>query len=363
MLSSSFKNVDVLQLIKKIWLSRYSLLKSCSVAFVLSLVIGFSIPKTYQSEVVLAPETAKSPSLGALGSIASLAGFNMGEMGSDDAIYPELYPQIVSSSTLLEELYGMRVTSLDGTINCTLYEYLSGKQKKAWWEYISGFPLKVKNWIFPEKKTSAPSSAGGEAVSYKVYTKAQISLMEKMRKKIVCTVDKGNDVVTITVDMQDPLIAAQVADKVAKLLQEYVTRYRINKATEDYKYTNTLYEEARDNYYKVQVEFADYLDRHALGTIKSSAKTKEDRMEDELALAYSLYCQLAQQKELARAKVQERTPVFSTIQPAEVPVLAVAPRKVFIAVSFVLLAFFGHVVWLMIANEVRAVFKRKRADK
>lgn len=359
MLSSSFKNVDVLQLIKKIWLSRYSLLKSCSVAFVLSLVIGFSIPKTYQSEVVLAPETSKSPSFGALGSIASLAGFDMSSLKQEDAIYPELYPQIVSSSVLLEELYGMKVTSFDGTVNCTLYQYISKEQSKAWWEYIVDLPLKLKKMIFPAKKVAASSSSDSTAVSYKMYSEAQSNIMNKMRKMISCTVDVGNDVVTITVDMQDPLIAAQVADNVARLLQEYVTRYRVNKSYQDYEYANTLYEEARDNYYSIQSKFAEYLDRHALGTMKNSVRTTEDRMEDELALAYTLYSQVAQQKEIARAKIQERTPVFSVIQPAEVPILPVSPRKIFIAISFVLLTFFGHVVWLMIAGEVKKVFKRR----
>lgn len=358
MLSSSFKNVDVLQLIKKIWLAKYKILKSCTIAFVLSLVIAFSIPKTYQSEVVLVPETAKSPSLGAFGSLASIAGFDVSSFKQEDAIYPELYPQVVTSSVLLEELYGMQVTSLEGDINCSLYEYISSKQRKAWWEYVINSPVILKNKLFPKEKKAA-SSSDTTTVAYKMYSETDVNIMNKLRKMISCSVDKGNDVVTITVDMQDPLIATQVADNVARLLQEYVTRYRINKSYEDYKYTNTLYEEARDNYYKIQTKFADYLDRHALGTMKNSVRTAEDRMEDELDLAYSLYTQVAQQKEVARAKIQERTPVFSMIQPAEVPILAVAPRKVFIAVSFVLLTFFGHVVWLMIASEVKRVFKSR----
>lgn len=363
MLNNRIKNIDIFQVIKKIWLCRFKILKSCSVAIVVALVVAFSIPKTYESKVVLAPETSKSPSLGALGSFASLAGFNVGDIGKDDAIYPELYPQIIDSSTLLEELYNMKITSADGEINTTLYDYISAKQNKAWWDYIIELPVRLKNMVSSAKSTVAASASDTTVVTYKIYTEAQNNIMNKLRKKIECNVDKGNDVVTITVEMQDPLIAAQVADNVAKLLQEYVTRYRINKSIEDYKYTSALYEEARDNYYAIQSQFADYLDRHALGTTKNSVRTTEDRMEDELALAYTIYCQVAQQKELSKAKVQERTPVFSVIQPAEVPILAVAPQKVFITISFILLTFFGHVIWIMIAADVKKVFKSRNEKK
>ena len=361
MLNNRLKNIDIFQVINKIWLCRYKMLKSCSIAFVIALVIGFSIPKTYQSKVVLAPETSKSSSFGALGSIASLAGFDMSSLQQEDAIYPELYPQIVDSSVLLEELLAMKVTSADGEINTTLYLYIAGLQSKAWWDYIIELPLKLKKIIMSDKKSVVSSMSDSTVVSYKIYTEAQNSIMNKLRKKLDCTVDKGNNVVTITVDMQDPLIAAQVADNVAKLLQEYVTRYRINKSYQDYEYANTLYEEARDNYYSIQSKFAEYLDRHALGITKNSVRTTEDRMEDELALAYTIYGQVAQQKEIARAKIQERTPVFSVIQPAEVPILAVSPRKMFIAISFVLLTFFGHVVWIMIATDVKKIFKGRRS--
>ena len=57
---------------------------------------------------------------------------------------------------------------------------------------------------------------------YKVYSESQISVINKLRKMINCSVDVGNNVVTINANMQDPVISAQVANKVADLLQEKV---------------------------------------------------------------------------------------------------------------------------------------------
>lgn len=360
MLRNKIKSNEVFNLLGIIWRSKKSIMISCAISILVAVGVGFSIPKTYQSTVILAPESSKSISLGSLSSFASLAGLDVGGVKTEDAIYPELYPQIVSSTSFMEELYAMEVVSQDGQIRTTLYEYISAYQDKAWWDYILEFPMVVKSWFTTKEKTAA--SASGEAVetSYKVYSEAQNSILNKMKKLIQCTVDVGNDVITINVEMQDPYIAAQVASEVADLLQKKVTKYRTEKYVTDYEYTNKLYEESRDTYYKKQQEYAEYLDRHALGTTMARYRTDGDRLEDEMTLAYTIYCQLAQQKELAKAKVQEKTPVFTVLQPAVVPTIAFSPSKMFILVSFLFLTFFGHVVWLIYRKKVKAAFDKAK---
>ena len=50
-------------------------LKTLGVAFVLALIIGFSLPKTYNCQILLAPETGGgSSNLGGLASLASTFG-------------------------------------------------------------------------------------------------------------------------------------------------------------------------------------------------------------------------------------------------------------------------------------------------
>ena len=225
MLGNNIKEQDVYNQLRIIWAKRMSILKSCIIAFVLAIVIGFCIPKTYQSTVVLAPESAKSSAISSLSSFASLAGVDLSAMQSEDAIYPELYPQIVSSTSFIEDLYSMNVTSADGEINTTLYKYVLSHQEKAWWSYVLDFPSHVKKWFV---KPDAPLviSGGGSAeakeIEFKAYTKEQTTVMNRIKKMVQCTVDVGNNVITITVEMQDPLISAQVANQVATLLQNKV---------------------------------------------------------------------------------------------------------------------------------------------
>ena len=163
--------------------------------------------------------------------------------------------------------------------------------------------------------------------------------------------------------MQDPKIAAQVADRVALLLQEYVTKYRTNKAQQDYLYCEKLYDEAQKVYHEKQNEYARYMDRHMLGTLKMQYKAEEERLLNEAQLAFNVYNQTAQQKEISKAKVQERTPVYTVMQPAVIPRLAVGPRKLYILIGFLFLTVFGHIVWVLtgskLKNTIRQIASRR----
>lgn len=365
MFESVSKGEDVINLLRLIWRKKYKFLVSCSVAFVVALIIGFSIPKTYESSVVLAPESAKASSWGALSSLASFAGFDMSGLQQEDALYPELYPQIVSSTAFLEELYSMNVVSKDGEINTTLYSYIQSYQKKPWWGVISDLPQKVKSWFVTKQRMAGDSLSSGSVspLTYRVYSEEQTSVMNKLKKMIVCTVDVGNNVITINVEMQDPYIAAQVASRVAELLQQKVSEYRTSKSVKDYEYSLELYEAAKEDYYTKQSVFADYLDNNALGVTLARYRKDGDRLEDEMTLAYTIYCQLAQQKEIALAKVQEHTPVFTVIQPPYVPTLHSSPSKVFLIISFVILTLFGHIIWIIVKKDVKRTLKNKKQNE
>lgn len=362
MTGNKFNRSDIFKLLRIVWLKKTSVIKSCTIAALVAVGIAFSIPKTFQSTVVLAPEFNNAGGNNSFSSLASFAGIDLSGMNSEDALYPELYPQIVSSTEFMDELMQMNVKSQDGVVDTTLFSYISAFQEKAWWTYIYEFPNKLYRMVFPKKKNPGAGGSGTEVLPYKVYSESQISVINKLRKMINCSVDVGNNVVTINANMQDPVISAQVANKVADLLQEKVTLYRTNKSQKDFDYSNMLYEEAKQNYHNKQDEYYRYLDKHALGTALNTVRAKEDRMKDEVELAYTVYCQVAQQRELSKAKVQEVTPVFSVLQPAVVPVLPVSPQKMFILVAFVFLTFFGHVVWIIYESKIKALFKKNKNE-
>ena len=346
---------DIVPLLRRIWGDRRRLVRNCVIAGVVAIIVAFSIPRKYESVVVLAPESAQGNSLSGLSSLASFAGVNMGGLTSEDALYPELYPQIVGSTTFLSELYAMNVTSSDGEINTTLFDYIGNQQKFPWWQYALILPMRLKEMLIPKDRSAVGIP---EDVTYYSYSEKEHSVINKLGKLVWTSVDVGNNVITITVAMQDAKIAAQVADRVAVQLQEYVTKYRTSKAKKDYEYSETLFKEAEAIYHQKQEEYARYMDRHMLGTLKLQYKAEEERLMNEMQLAFGIYNQMAQQKELAKAKVQERTPVYTVMQPAVVPEVPAGPRKLFILVGFLFLTLFGHIAWLITGANLKSGIRK-----
>lgn len=346
---------DIIPLLRKVWGDRRRIIRNCFIGGVIGVIIAFSIPREYESTVVLAPESSKSTSLSGLSSLASMAGVNMGNLSSEDALYPELYPQITGATTFLSDLYAMEVSSKDGEINTTLYDYILNQQSFPWWEYVLLVPGKIKKMIL-SSDNGAPELP--ENVTYCSYSEQDFSVLNNLRKKVWTSVDVGNNVITISVVMQDPKIAAQVADRVASLLQEYVTKYRTNKAQQDYLYCEKLYKEAEVTYNQKQTEYAKYMDRHMLGTLKMQFKAEEERLLNEAQLAFGIYNQAAQQMEISKAKVQERTPVYTTMQPAVIPQLPAGPRKLYILIGVLFLTLFGHISWLVTGAKFKSVIRK-----
>ena len=76
---------------------------SVVIGLALGLGVAFSIPKTYTSKMSLAIESQREQKLsGGMGALASMAGVDIGS--GEDAISPNLYPDVVSTNKFLVDL-------------------------------------------------------------------------------------------------------------------------------------------------------------------------------------------------------------------------------------------------------------------
>ncbi len=340
------KETDIIGIILLLWSKRKRIIINCFIGGILSIIVAFSIPKQYTSTVVMAPESSSGTSVsGGLGALASMAGFNLGGLsGSEDALYPELYPQIVSSTPFLCDVMNLQVETIDGELKTSMYDYLVNHQKSPWWSKMIAAPFKwIKRLTGGEKKEDIiPLDAEEMTLSRRQYL-----TLKSLDDLISVSVDKGNFVITLSVTMQDPKIASYVATIVSENLQEYIGKYRSAKARKDLAYTEKLYTEAQEKYYKAQQAYATYADQHQ-GVVKMQYQIEQDRLSNEQDLAFNVYNQIAQQLEMARAKVAESTPVCVVMQPAIVPVKASSPKKIMMGLLYVFLAFFGTVAWILV---------------
>ena len=351
------QEIDLLELAGKVWAERRLVLKWCGVAVVVALIVGFSIPKEYTTTVMLAPEVeGGSRSLGGLSALAGMAGINMNAGESSDALYPELYPDIVSSVGFTTELFPVSVEDEEGELKTTLYNYLKEEQRSPWWSAILSFPFKCIGWITSLFRDEEEENVGQGIDPFRL-TKDETSVVKMLNERISVSVDKKTSVITLSVTMQDPLISATMTDTVMQKLQNYITEYRTNKARHDLDFTQKLYDEAQKKYYVAQQAYADYVDMNQNISLRS-VQTRQERLQNEMNLAYNLYNQTAQQLQLAKAKVQENTPVYTIVQAATVPLKASKPSKLMILVGFVFLAGVISVGWILFGKGLWSSLKQ-----
>ncbi len=344
-------NIDIVKLIRLVVNDKRKMTIYCAIGAVFSIIVAFSIPRIYKSKVMLAPEETSNGFSGNISSLASMVGMNMKLGTSGDAIYPEIYPDAIESTEFLVNLFPVKVTSKDKSIKDMPYsEYLEKHQKYAWWEYPKELMNKIK-----ELFSGAQDSGSGQKIDPTFLTKKQSDLCKAISGNISCHVDKKTNVIDIVVTDQDPLIAKTMVNAVTAQLQAFITSYRTNKARNDEAYMQKLYDEAEGQYTQARLKYAAFCEANSNAILKS-VESKMEELENEMQLKYNIYTQVVEQLQMAKAKVQERTPAFTTLQNATVPVKHSNAPKIIILLVFVFLAFLVRLCILFKRNYKDIIF-------
>lgn len=326
--------IDLEKLVRKLFQKKMMIIIACVATAVISSILIVCVPRGYNSQVMLAPEDDSS-SGSTLSDIASSFGFDFGAMRSSDAIYPLLYPDLFNSNDFVVGLLKTRVETLDGSIDTTYLEYLMNHQKSAPWSAVFN---KMKGLVKPKSRKTDLARANKEGIDPFMLTYKEFMIVKKVKENIKCTVDKKTNVITINVTDQDPLICATMADSACARLQAFITQYRTSKARKDFEYYSELLEEAKLDYRSSAKEYSDYCDSHK-GMVLQADISKRDELESEMNANYNTLTALNAQIQTAKARIQEKTPAFTMLQNASVPVKASTPKRMIFVFCMTLLAF------------------------
>lgn len=355
---SSQEEIDLLELALKVWGERKFVLKACGYAVLIGLVIAFSIPREYTANAMIAPELSDNKTTGGLSSLAAMAGFNLNATSTADAIYPDLYPDIVTSTPFITGLFNVQVKDLDEEVDTTLYCYLNEHQRVPWWTLITSAPFKALGWVislFTEEEKE-------DAILDPFHlTKEEADIAKELSERITVSVDKKTGVTTLSVTMQDARISACLTDTVVRRLQDYITEYRTTKARQDFQFQEKLFERKKKEYEKAQENYAKFADANK-NIILLSYRAEQERLENEMRLAYQVYTSVARQLQMAEAKVQEITPVYTIIEPATIPIKASKPRKTLMLLGIVFLTGLCCVSWILFGRDFYINLKTKKGS-
>ncbi len=143
--------------------------------------------------------------------------------------------------SFIKSLLQISVTTKDGSIKTSYYDYLYNYQKESPYAKVIGWVGKK----FGEKDSLTNKT---DTINPFMLNKKQDEIFTQIKNSIACDIDIKTGLITISVEDQAPLISATIADSVRAKLQNFITNYKTNKMKNDVKYYTKLVAEAKTKY-------------------------------------------------------------------------------------------------------------------
>lgn len=338
--------IDLIEILKTIWTKRKFLLKFIVVSFIIGLIIALTSNTEFEARCKLLPDVEESPvsRLGGLGGLAGLAGIDL-TVGTQGNLSPDLYPEIAKSLNFQLELinHPIRFEKLDTTISSYQYfkEYKSPSLISIISSYTIGLPGKIKDFFSAPivNEDSIPKS--GDIIQLTLLEK---DIIEGFKNRIEIEVDNKTNVITISAEMPDKIAAAELVKLTLDHLQNSIIEYKINKSKQNLEFIKERHKEAKKRFEEAQENLARFTDQNR-NILSSMVMAEEQRLRNEYNLAFDVFKGLSNQLEQAEIKVKENTPIFTVIEPIQVPLDKSKPkRKLIIAIAIALGVFLGLTV-------------------
>lgn len=319
------EGLDIMALLRQLWDGRLRIIIWTVVFILLGLGAALTMKRAYTVDTVMVPQL-NSSSNNTLSSLASLAGFDLGSNSSNSELSPLVYPKIVSSVPFRKELMytPLHYAKLDTAVS--LYTYVMDYDQPTFGDkvkkYTIGLPFVILKSIMGEKKQEEivlpVDSTQLDAPKPVVITKDEEKVLKIIEKSVSLNVDKKEGYITLSVIGSEPLQTAELAMKAQQLLQDEVTRFRLEKSESEMEYIQARYNEIKREAESTQAQLARVRDRSQnLGTMQD--RLEIERIQAKYNVANSVYVEMAKQLEQAKMQVKKDTPMFTVIQPVSVP--------------------------------------------
>ena len=365
------QEIELVELIQRMWVNRWLIVKVTAVFMVLGVLVALFSAKVYTASCDVVPQTSKSGPSSSMSSLAALAGINLNAAQSAESLSPNVYENIMGSTTFRKELMQTMIDFEEVGHPVSFFDYYTSEEynKPSVFSYIKkytiGLPFTILNAIRGEQPEPDYSGVGGDSNAIETISKDEYDAMTILGESIALSLDEKKGYVTITANMSEPLAAAQLAQATLTLLQKYITEFKIEKVQSNLDFVQERFDEAKRNFEDVQARRARLRDAN-MNTSRYSARTELERLDAEYTLAQGVYTSLAQQVEQAKISVKETTPILTVIKPVTVPYKKSKPQRAMILFAFTFLgavAGMGGVLLIPAVAEIVGSERMKRIVK
>lgn len=354
--------IDLVDLLRKLWVQRKLILTVTAIFLLIGIFVAMFSPVSYTAGCTVVPQSGENKS-GGLGSVAAMMGVNLGTGGiSGGTLSPGIYPEIVKSVPFtLEIMQTPIVTEKSDGKAITLYEYYTEKQYQdrnllgSIKKYTLGLPGVILGSFRKEEPVQETVAQGDTVTVYSLNAKEKRAY-NAIQGALQVTTNSKDGSVSIGYSFPEARPAAEVSNQIYRTLEKYVASFKSEKLEDNRQFVEESYETARKDFLQAQSRLAAFQDANR-GLVTATARSTETRLQSEFNIAYSVYNELAKQREQARIAVKENQTILTLVNPAVVPNEKSAPRRSMILVVYLFLGFVAACGWVLGKPYVQTIYQ------
>lgn len=346
--------IDIVALLKTVFSSRRFVIKVTILFAFIGVILSVVSPTKYTASSTFVPQLSEGRTNPSLGGLASLAGINLSAiMGSQpQEIPPSLYPQIAESVP-----YRLALLNTTVELNANFRNYILEQSGQGTFlpllkKYTIGLPGLLLN-----KKTE-----NSEILNSNLFqiTEEDKNLFEFLAQVLTIDVDDQEGLVSISVELADRMVAAQLAQAATDLLQSNIIAFKSQSARNNLDFITSQYESKRQEFEEIQDSIAIFKDKN-LNITSSLYQNQLSRLESQFTVISSVFQELAGQVEQAKIQVNKDTPIFTIIEPVSVPLERSKPRRTMMVIIWTLLGGVFSVGWILVKYPAQQIIKELRS--
>ena len=343
--------IDLIEIAAKLWEKRKFIIKTTTLFAIIGLLIAIFTPNEYIATTTMIPQSIEKRVGGGLGGLAAIAGINLGSVSSGEVLSPSVYPKILNNIRFQKELIYSKFSFEKANEQISYYEYANNNEYSSFnllgliKKYTLGLPGLIIRLIKGESK-ELPETTLNTTENIERLTIKENKAIKNVLANLTFTLNDKEGYISLSYTSREPRVSAEVVLTTQKLLQKYITEFKIEKVRSNLEFVEKSYDEARVNFENKQAELARFRDAN-IGLSSAMAKTQEEKLTSEYNLLLGIYTEIAKQREQAKIAVTETTPILTIIEPVTIPTERSDPRRAIMLFGLIFLGFIVATVWIL----------------
>ena len=318
-------DIDLIDILKKIYFSRKVIFYSSLVFAVIGIVVALVSPIKYSSSTVFITQNQESTSSN-LSGVASLVGINLGSSSAGGDIPSSMYPQIGESPKFKRLLLEKTINKKS---NITLKTFL-----------IKHYKIDEKNETF---------------LSQMDMSKLEELCFNIISEVISINVNQKDGFVTINSIMPIAEYSAIIAKNSREILQNIIIENKIETARQNLIFIEGQLTEKKKEFDDIYSKLAFFSDSN-LNSVNSFVLNEKNKLESEFQIISAVVEEISKQVEQAKLQLKKDTPVFSTIQEAVIPIDRSSPKRTQLVIIFGFIGFILSSIFVLVNESLKNIF-------